>query len=131
MTDQKEEKIKVLLIEDEKELLELYKLKLTLDDYEVLTAGTGQEGLKIAWKESPDLIFLDIKMPEMDGFEVLKKLRENPKTKDAPVIILSNFDEQDMVEKGLSLGANEYLVKSSFSPNDVSKKVGDWIGEEE
>lgn len=126
-----EEKIKVLLIEDEKELLELYKLKLSLDDYDVLTSENGQEGLKLAWSQNPDLIFLDIKMPEMDGFEVLKKLRENPKTKDVPIIILSNFDEQEMVEKGLSLGANEYLVKSAFSPDEVSKKVGDWIGDEE
>lgn len=126
-----EDRIKVLLIEDEKELLELYKLKLSLDDYDVYTAQTGQEGLKRAWTDQPDLIFLDIKMPEMDGFEVLKQLRENHKTKDVPVIILSNFDEQEMIEKGLSLGANEYLVKSTFTPDEVSKKVDDWVGEEE
>src|SRR4030042_6756740 len=114
MDEQKEEKVKVLLIEDEEEVAELYRLKLSLDGYEVLIAASGQEGLDKAFKEQPELIFLDIKMPEMDGFEVLKKLRNSPKGKDIPVVILSNFDEQDLIEKGLSLGANEYLIKSKF-----------------
>lgn len=126
----KEKKIKVLIIEDEKEVLELYKLKLAIDDYEVLTAMSGQEGLKKAFRESPELIFLDIKMPKMDGFEVLKRLRENPKVKKTPVIILSNFDEEDMIERGLTLGANEYLVKSQFTPEEISSKAQRWIKEE-
>lgn len=130
MARPKEEKIKVLLIEDEREVAELYKLKLTLDGYEVVAAYSGQEGLDKAFKENPELIFLDIKMPEMDGFEVLKKLRESSKTKATPIIILSNFDEQDLIEKGLTLGANEYLIKSQFSPGEISGKVKSWIGEE-
>jgi len=130
MTASREDKIRVLLIEDEKEVADLYKLKLSLDGYEVTTAGSGQEGLDLAFKENPELIFLDIKMPEMDGFEVLKKLRESPKTKDTPVLILSNFDEQDLIEKGLTLGANEYLIKSQFTPEDISGKVKDWVREE-
>jgi CheY-like chemotaxis protein len=130
MKDIGEEKIRVLLIEDEKEVAELYKLKLTLDGYEVVIAEGGQEGLDRAITLQPELIFLDIKMPEMDGFEVLKKLREGQKTKDIPVVILSNFDEQDMVEKGLTLGANEYLIKSQFTPEEISKKVKDWVQED-
>ena len=126
----KEKKIKVLIIEDEKEVSELYKLKLTIDDYDVITATSGQEGLKKAFKDSPDLIFLDIKMPKMDGFEVLKRLRENSKTKKTPVVILSNFDEEDMVEKGLMLGADEYLIKSQFTPEEISSKVQRWAKEE-
>jgi len=126
----KEKKIKVLIIEDEKEVSELYKLKLTIDDYDVITATSGQEGLKKAFKDSPDLIFLDIKMPKMDGFEVLKRLRENPKTKKTPVVILSNFDEEDMVERGLTLGADEYLIKSQFTPEEISSKVQRWAKEE-
>jgi len=122
-----ENKIKVLLIEDEKEVLELYNLKLTLDEYDVITAENGSEGLEKSFKENPDLIFLDIKMPGMDGFEVLKKLRSDERTKHIPVIILSNFDEQDMIEKGLTLGANEYLIKSQFSPEDISTKVKDFL----
>lgn len=121
-----EDKVKILLVEDEKEVLELYKLKLTIDGYEVIVAENGSEGLKKAIEENPEMIFLDIKMPEMDGFEVLKRLRSDNKTKNIPVIILSNFDEQEMIEKGLTLGANEYLVKSQFSPEDISKKASEW-----
>ena len=130
MTQTKEKKIKVLLIEDEKEVAELYKLKLTLDGYEVITAENGQEGLDKANSYRPELIFLDIKMPEMDGFEVLKKLRAAARTKDIPVVILSNFDEQDLIEKGLTLGANEYLIKSQFTPEDISNKIKSWVSED-
>jgi len=130
MTQTKEKKIKVLLIEDEKEVAELYKLKLTLDGYEVITAENGQEGLDKANSYRPELIFLDIKMPEMDGFEVLKKLRAAARTKDIPVVVLSNFDEQDLIEKGLTLGANEYLIKSQFTPEDISNKIKSWVSED-
>jgi len=130
MTKNTEDKIRVLLIEDEEEVAELYKIKLTLDGYEVLVATSGQEGLDKALKEKPELIFLDIKMPEMDGFEVLKQLRESPKTEGTPIIILSNFDEEDLIEKGLTLGANEYLIKSQFTPEEISDKVKDWVKEE-
>ncbi|OGY24010.1 MAG: hypothetical protein A2Y57_01365 [Candidatus Woykebacteria bacterium RBG_13_40_7b] len=127
---EREDKIKVLLIEDEKEVLDLYRLKLNLDGYNVLAAESGQAGLDLAFRELPEIIFLDLKMPEMDGFEVLKRLRENPKTKDTPILILTNFDEEELVEKGLTLGANEYLVKSTFTPGEISKKVEKWVGED-
>lgn len=117
------DKVKVLLIEDEPDVLELYRLKLTLDDYDVVTAQDGREGLAKAKSELPELIFLDIKMPGMDGFEVLKHLRDDAKTKNIPVVILSNFDEEAMVEKGLALGANEYLIKSHFTPASLSEKL--------
>jgi len=129
MRENVEDKIKVLLIEDEKEVAELYRLKLSLDGYEVLTAENGEEGLEKAFSEKPELIFLDIKMPKMDGFEALKKLRSSEKTKNVPILILSNFDEQDLIEKGMTLGANEYLIKSQFTPEGISKKIKDWLGD--
>ena len=76
-----------------------------------------------------ELIFLDIKMPKMDGFEALKKLRSSEKTKNVPILILSNFDEQELIEKGMTLGANEYLIKSQFTPEGISKKIKDWLGD--
>lgn len=119
--------LKVLLIEDEMEVAELYRLKLSLDGYVVSVAENGQEGLEKALSEKPDLIFLDIKMPGMDGFEVLKHLRTDPTTKNTPIVILSNFDEQEMIEKGLTLGANEYLIKSQYTPADLSAKAKTWF----
>jgi len=130
MTDKQEDKIRVLLIEDERNVAELYRLKLSLDGYDVIVAENGEEGLNKALKLKPEVIFLDIKMPKMDGFEVLKILRESPQTKKVPVIILSNFDEQDLIEKGLTLGANEYLIKSQFTPEGISNKVKDWLKED-
>lgn len=124
------ETLKVLLIEDEKEVAELYRLKLSLDGYSVEVAENGEEGLKKALAARPELIFLDIKMPGMDGFEVLKHLRANKLTKDTPIVILSNFDEQEMIEKGLTLGANEYLIKSQFSPGEISAKAKTWFKED-
>jgi len=121
--------LKVLLIEDEEEVAELYRLKLSLDGYKVEIAQDGKRGLEKALEIKPDLIFLDIKMPEMDGFEVLKNLRANPETKTTPVVILSNFDEQEMIEKGLTLGANEYLIKSQFNPSELSKKAKTYFKE--
>lgn len=121
------ENLKVLLIEDEKEVAELYRLKLSLDGYQVLVSENGADGLKQALEAKPDLIFLDIKMPGMDGFEVLQKLRSSEITKTTPVIILSNFDEQEMIEKGLALGANEYLIKSQFNPGELSAKTKSWF----
>ena len=129
MRENVEDKIKVLLIEDEKEVAELYRLKLSLDGYTVITAENGEEGLEKAFSEKPELIFLDIKMPKMDGFEALKKLRSSEKTKNVPILILSNFDEQDLIEKGMTLGANEYLIKSQFTPEGISKKIKDWLGD--
>lgn len=124
------DKLKVLLIEDEKEVAELYRLKLSLDGYSVGVAENGEIGLKKALEEKPELIFLDIKMPGMDGFEVLKHLRASEVTKKTPVVILSNFDEQEMIEKGLTLGANEYLIKSQFTPADLSAKAKGWFKED-
>lgn len=125
------ENLKVLLIEDEKEVAELYRLKLSLDGYQVLVAEDGESGLKKSFEENPDLIFLDIKMPGMDGFEVLKHLRQNENTKLTPIVILSNFDEQEMIEKGLSLGANEYLIKSQFNPGELSAKTKSWFSKKD
>ena len=123
--------LKVLLIEDEKEVAELYRLKLGLDGYQVLVAPDGESGLRKSLETNPDLIFLDIKMPGMDGFEVLKHLRQNSNTKVTPIVILSNFDEQEMIEKGLALGANEYLIKSQFNPSELSAKTKSWFSKKD
>jgi DNA-binding response OmpR family regulator len=121
--------IDVLLIEDDRETREMYRTKLELDGYRVHIAGDGEEGLKRAKEMLPDIIFLDIRLPKKDGFEVLQELRSQAETKDIPVIILSNFGEKDLVDRGISLGAMEFLVKAQTSPLHLSEGINEWLKE--
>src|SRR4029077_15747407 len=122
-----EDLVDVLLVEDDPSVLEMYRLKLELDGYRVNTALDGEEGLKKAGDLAPDIIFLDIRLPKMDGLEVLRKLRAQEKTRDIPVIILSNYDEEDLVARGLRLGAHEYLIKARPPPTTLSEGIEIWL----
>jgi DNA-binding response OmpR family regulator len=124
-----EDLVDVLLVEDDPSVLEMYRLKLELDGYRVNTALDGEEGLKKAGDLKPDIIFLDIRLPKMDGLEVLRKLRGQEKTREIPVIILSNYDEEDLVARGLRLGAHEYLIKARTTPTSLSEGIEDWLKE--
>src|SRR5207248_11369047 len=125
-----EDLVDVLLVEDDPSVLEMYRLKLELDGYRVNTALDGEEGLKKASDLKPDIIFLDIRLPKMDGLEVLRKLRAQDKTREIPVIILSNYDEEDLVARGLRLGAHEYLIKARTTPTSLSEGLEDWLKEQ-
>ena len=120
-----DESVKVLLIEDDVRVRELYELVLKMDEYQVITAETGEDGIEKAKSEQPDLIFLDIRLPGMNGLEVLEVLRQDEQTSAIPVVILSNLDDEKTVSKGVSLGALEYVVKSRITPQDLSKRVKD------
>jgi DNA-binding response OmpR family regulator len=115
--------IKVLLIEDDSAAAEMYRLRLVADGYTVVVAADGEQGLEMAGAELPDFIYLDIRLPKIDGFEVLERLRANPETAGIPVIILSNFGEPEFRERGLKLGALEFLVKSDTTPSNLSETV--------
>jgi DNA-binding response OmpR family regulator len=128
-TQAEEDLVEVLLVEDDPSVLEMYRLKLELDGYRVNTALDGEEGLKKAGDLTPDIIFLDIRLPKMDGLEVLRKLRAEEKTRNIPVIILSNYDEEDLVARGLRLGAHEYLIKARTTPSSLSEGIEDWLKE--
>jgi CheY-like chemotaxis protein len=129
MTQGMDEEVNVLFIEDDPAVAEMYKLKLELDGYRVRVAKSGEEGLDQAKASVPDIVFLDIRLPKMDGFAVLKGLRADPVTRNMPVIILSNYGEKDLVDKGLKLGALDYLIKSETTPASLSKGVQDWVKE--
>jgi CheY-like chemotaxis protein len=129
MTQGMDEEVNVLFIEDDPAVAEMYKLKLELDGYRVRVAKSGEEGLEQAKASVPDIVFLDIRLPKMDGFAVLKRLRADPVTRNMPVIILSNYGEKDLVDKGLKLGALDYLIKSETTPASLSKGVQDWVKE--
>jgi len=114
---------KVLIIEDDKFLIKLYSDKLRRQKFEVFESLTGEEGLNRLSVEEPDLIILDLVLPGKNGFDVLKEVKDNPKTKDIPVIILTNLGQESDIKRGLDLGAAAYLVKTEFSVNQLAEKV--------
>ena len=121
--------VQVLFIEDDPTVAQMYKLKLELDGYTVQMAKDGEEGLQLATELKPDIIFLDIRLPKMDGFAVLENLRSDSVTRNIPVIILSNYGEKELVDRGLKLGALDYLIKSETTPASLSRGVQDWVKE--
>ena len=129
MSEAPDEEVKVLFIEDDPAVAEMYKLKLELDGYTVTVARDGEEGLQLATSSPPDIIFLDTRLPKMDGFAVLENLRADSVTRNIPVIILSNYGEKELVDRGLKLGALDYLIKSETTPASLSRGVQDWVKE--
>jgi len=115
--------ITILLIEDDPFLLSMYSTKFELENFKVVTASDGEKGVELVQDSNPDIILLDILMPKMDGFEVLEKIKANPKTKDIPVILLTNLNQQEDVERGMELGANDFLIKAHFMPSEVVGKI--------
>ncbi|MBI4652655.1 response regulator [Candidatus Kuenenbacteria bacterium] len=116
-------KIKILIIEDDLFLRRLCQKKLEKEGFEVVLAEDGKEGIEQAKKNIPDLILLDIILPNTDGFEVLKILKEETSTKLIPIILLSNLGQKEDIDRGLSLGATDYLIKAHFSPQEIVDKV--------
>lgn len=114
---------KILVVEDDRFLRELIKKKLLGENFEVLEAVDGEEALKRIKEEKPDLVLLDLILPNIDGFEVLSRVKEDLTTSSVPIIILSNLGQREEVEKGLKLGAIDYLVKAHFTPGEIIEKV--------
>jgi CheY-like chemotaxis protein len=121
-----DESVTVLLIEDDQAVADMYKVKLETDGYKVRISSDGEDGLEVALSDPPDLIFLDIKLPRMDGFTVLEKLRTYEQTRYIPVVILSAYGEPELQERGLRLGALEYVIKSQTTPAMISARVPGW-----
>ncbi|MCX6784595.1 MAG: response regulator [Candidatus Komeilibacteria bacterium] len=119
MTDQKT----ILLVEDEEMLANMYEIKFKKDGYQLLKALDGEAGLALAKEKNPNIILLDVIMPKMDGFSVLRQLRADEKTKNIPVILLTNLGQDEDIKKGQELGANGYLVKANLTPAEVVAKV--------
>ncbi len=104
-------KKRILLIDDQPDFVELIKLRLEANQYEVLTAWDGQEGFKKALSEQPDLIFLDVMLPQKDGFEVLLELQHHEQTRRIPVIMLTAKAKSRAIAHSQKLGATGYLIK--------------------
>ncbi len=112
-------KNKILVIEDDKFLLKLYANQLKRSGFNVISSLNGEEGLKKVLAEKPDLVLLDLVLPRKNGFEVLSEIKSNPKTKNIPVIILTNLSQVSDLEMGIKLGAQDYIVKTDFSINEL------------
>ncbi|OGY84190.1 MAG: hypothetical protein A3F54_03780 [Candidatus Kerfeldbacteria bacterium RIFCSPHIGHO2_12_FULL_48_17] len=124
MTNQKQ---KILIVEDDRFLHDLSKKKFINEGYQVVSAFNGKEALERAQTELPTLIVLDILLPEIDGMDVLESLKKDPKTRNIPVIIVSNYSDRERIQQGLKLGATDYMIKAHFSPDDIVKKVKEII----
>ena len=124
---EQDDEVRVLFVEDDPSVAQMYKLKLELDGYRVEVAPDGELALKMATETPPDMIFLDIRLPKMDGLAVLEALRKDERTTRIPVVILSNYSERELVERGLKLGALEYLIKSQTTPAKLAGGVENWL----
>ncbi len=120
---------KVLVIEDDKFLREMITRKLAKDGYEVSEALDGKQGLEKMRELKPDLILLDLIMPNVGGFEVLEQAKEDDEIKDIPIVILSNLGQKSEVERGIQLGAEDFLIKAHFTPKEIINKVKENLGE--
>jgi DNA-binding response OmpR family regulator len=118
-----DKKAKVLIVDDDAFLSGIYATKLELEGFGVVSARDGEEGVKAAQKERPDLILLDVLMPKMDGFETLKRLKADDDVKSIPVIMLTNLGQKEDIEKGMQDGAVDYLIKAHFVPAEAVDKI--------
>ncbi|MBI2640466.1 MAG: response regulator [Candidatus Sungbacteria bacterium] len=114
---------KVIIIDDDPFILDMYVLKFKERGFDIATAHDGKEGLKKAQEFKPDAILLDVVMPALDGFDVLQELKQGPETKDAKIILLTNLGQKEEVERGTRLGADDYIIKAHFTPSEVVEKV--------
>lgn len=114
---------KILLVEDDQSLREIYGIRLTAEGYEIASAGDGEAALALAVKERPDLIISDVMMPKISGFDMLDILRSTPETANIKVIMMTALSADDQKARGESLGADRFLVKSQVGIEDVVNAV--------
>ncbi|MFA5030378.1 MAG: response regulator [Patescibacteria group bacterium] len=116
-------KAKILLVEDDHILVDMYRLKFKISGLNLLIATGGYQGLDMIKKEKPDLVLLDIKMDDLDGFEVLKQMKADPTVKDIPVFLLTNMSEKEASDEGKQLGAERYVMKAKQTPEEIVEIV--------
>ena len=114
---------RVLLVEDDPNIIQSYKMELELSGHEIIPAPDGESGLETAKSQNFDLILLDLSLPKMNGIEVLKELKKDEKTKDVPVIVMSNFATDENVKIVLHLGAKDFVPKYQFTPQETAQKI--------
>ncbi|OIO46502.1 MAG: response regulator [Candidatus Portnoybacteria bacterium CG06_land_8_20_14_3_00_39_12] len=118
----------ILVVEDDKFLRDLLAYKIEERGYRMEVAVDGEEGIKQIKTLKPDLVLLDLILPGIDGFGVLGQVHDDPQISQIPVIILSNLGQQEEIEKGLSLGAEDYMIKAHFTPQEVVDRIKKILG---
>lgn len=118
----------ILLVDDDTTLREMYDERLRIEGFEIVQAANGAEALQKTREIRPDIILLDVMMPKVNGFEVLKQLKENPASKDIPVIILTALIQDKDRLQGKQLGAADFIVKSETMPGEVISKIRGILG---
>jgi len=114
---------KILIIEDEKILFDMYKFKLTKEGFEVIGAMEVDEAIGLGKQNRPDLVVLDVLLPKESGINFLIKTKEIPELASVPVLVLSNFDDNETKLKAFELGAKDYLIKSNHNPKEIVEKI--------
>lgn len=114
---------KILLIEDDSMIIDLYRTELEKSGFSVSVIRDGRRVLSSIKKERPDIVLLDIVLPKIDGWEILKEIKSNPEFKDLKVIILSNLGQKSEVERGFKMGASKYLIKAHHTPREIVEEV--------
>ncbi|MDR1032504.1 MAG: response regulator [Candidatus Nomurabacteria bacterium] len=122
---------KIMLVEDDKSLKEIYSIRLVAEGYDIVSAGDGEEALAQIVKERPDLVISDVMMPKISGFDMLDIIRSTPEVKDTKVIMMTALGSEDQRQRGESLGANRYLVKSQVGIEDVVNVVHEILGDKD
>ena len=122
---------KILIIEDEKMLGDMYREKFVQAGFEVILVGTAEEGIKIASKEKPDLILLDILLPRENGIYFLTEFKKKKEFSQIPVVAFSNYDDPETKKKAFELGVKDYLIKTNYTPQEIIERVKSYLKENE
>ena len=116
-------KKKILIVDDDSALRKLYSVELTTRNFNVVEAQDGREGYSKATTEKPDLILLDVMMPQVDGITLLQQIRQNDSLKEIPVIMLTNFGQENLIQQAFDLGATDYLLKYKVTQQEMAEKI--------
>lgn len=118
---------KVLIVDDDPFILDMYSLKFRENGFEVATETSGKKIISEIQRARPDIILLDIVMPSIDGFEILKQIKTDPAVKHIPIIMLTNLGQKEDIERGMKLGAADYIIKAHFTPSEIVEKIKDFL----
>ena len=125
------QEVSLLLIEDDRGIAGLYRQRLQLEGFTVTLATNGESGLAAAVERVPDVIVLDVRLPGLSGMEVLERVRKDRRTRQVPVMVLTNWEDGEARTRAMKLGARDFLVKSAVRPGELADRIRDWLASED